>query len=79
MFKNFADLLKIRYEDTNFRYIVKIKFYNCIQFYENHFYFFRIFFSKPPYWIPASTKLNCGDGFEKSILENSSLKIKARG
>ena len=44
----------------------------------NKRYFIRVFFSKLPYLIPASTKLNSGNEFGKSTLENSRIPISRR-
>ena len=57
---------------TRFRNFFDNKITIC---YIGTLFFLRLFFSKPPYWIPASTKLNSGNGFEKSTPKNSRIPI----
>ena len=60
---------------TRFRKFFNVRITIC---YEETLFFSRFFFSKPPYWISASTKLNSGDGFEKNTLENSGIPVSRR-
>ena len=60
---------------TRFRDFFNVKITIC---YEQTLFFSRLFFSKPPYQIPATTKLNSGDRFGKSTLEDRRILISRR-